>query len=1252
LETPTTEEITTQEVTTTEDVTTTTEAPVDLEALIAQLRTEYADTIDSDTFVATEDLTLLGSIGSIEITWSSNNETYLENDGTVHRPTYTEGNQTVILTASITDGTDTESYMFFVTIQALDKSDAERAEEVFVVVCAFPVKESWSSADVLVLLTTGQDDDDVSYTVVWTSSHPEYISTTGVITQPADENVEVTLTATITIADVEYTKDVVFTVAKLASGTPVSTIAEGIALGADAYVEFQGMTVCAKFAEGQFFFTDGVDIMYVYTTLLSVEVGQVYDITGVFVWYYNAPELTGSATQPLKVVASGAAVSELTPTAVTVSEAIADLDVPSATTPFYYHMVTVTGTVYYDAALGTYGTFLVPTGYDVNTPLDTTVTDAIMIYYKSDISVISALAGQTITVDLMMYGWRTDKLVWYANFWGTAEDVEINIVDDAEAVATALAAVTLPTSIIEGTTLTLPAELYGVTLTYASDNEAIINSTTGVVDVSTLTTQETVTITVTATRGTATDTKTIVIKVGELPISTILEVYDDVALPDASLIRIQGIITAQTKNSGFWIQDTTAGLNIYIYDSAQQAQLAALVGQEVILIGEKDIYNGLYEIKNITDITVVNPAPTPITPTSMTGIVLDATNLAAYKGQLISFEGYVLKATITAASGTSFNFTLINLSNGNEIAVRVESTLPDYAAVYAELTSYVTGSAIDVSGIILSWYNGPQLAVVNADNFAAGTTDATDADLLAFDVAKFPTDVTWTADYTLPTRTFSTVTAVISTELQPYVTDDITANGKLLVTVPVGSDVTGTITFTVTRNLETTDVVVNVTLTAITEQAALDADAALIPVTLTMENNYELPDAVYGSTFTVTGITGDAATYLNYTLSPGTIIVLSRPAGADATGVITVEVTLGTATPATINIDVTVAQSVTQTLDLFFSEYSEGNVGNNKWLEIYNPTGAEVDLTAYTVVLYSNGSLTPTKTYVFTGTLAAGEVFVIINGEVTVAEVIAAADDSVLYADLDAVCIFNGNDTLVLYHGTEVVDVIGQLGQAADFAKDVTLVRNPEINFGDTNPYDTFDYNVEWTVYPTQDGTHVGSHDMVIQVSDLFFSEYSEGNVGNNKWIEIFNGTGAEVDLTAYTVVLYSNGATTPTKTYTFTGTLATGDVFVIINGEVTVAEVIAAADDSVLYADLDAVCIFNGNDTLVLYHGTEVVDVIGQLGQAADFAKDVTLVRMPTIFKGDTNPYDAFDYTVEWDVYPTQDGTHVGAHTTDYSAY
>ncbi len=1245
----TTEEITTQEATTTEEPTTvTTEEPVDLAALIAELRTQYADTLDSETFVATENLTLVATIGGVDITWSSNNTAILENNGTIHRPAYTEGDQTVILTATLTYGEDSENYMFFVTVQALDKTDEERANEVFDVICTFPTKESWSSADVLEFLTTGQDLDGTVYTVVWTSSASEYINPDGTITQPVEENVEVTMTATITINTVDYTRDVVFTVAKLASGTPVSTIAEGIALGVDTYIEFQGVTVIAKFAEGQFFFTDGVDIMYVYTTLLSVEVGQVYDISGVFVWYYSAPELTGSATQPLKAVASDAAVSELTPEAVTVTEAIQDLVVPSAANPFYYHMVSVTGTIYYDSTLGTYGTFLVPTGYDVNTTLDTTVTDAIMIYYKSDITVLQALAGQTVTVDLMMYGWRTDKLVWYANFWGTAADVEVVIVDDAEAVQTALDAIVLPATITENTTLDFPAELYGVTLTYASDNETVI-TTAGVVDVSTLTNQETVTITVTATRGTVTDTKVITVKVGEVPLTTILEIYDDVTIPDGSQIKIQGIVTAQTKNSGFWIQDTTAGLNIYIYDSTQQAELAALVGQEVILVGEKDIYNGLYEIKNVTEITVVNATPTPITPADLTGVVLDATNLAAYKGQLISFDGYVLKATITASSGTSFNFTLINLTTGNEISIRVESTLPDYAAVYAELTSYVTGSAIDVSGIIVSWYNTPQLAVVNADNFAAGAADATDADLVAFDAAKFPTtDVTWTDDYTLPTRTFSTATVVISTELQAYITDDIAGSGKLLVVQPVGTDVTGTVTFTLTRGTETTDVVLNVTLTAIAEQAALDADAALLPATLDLDANYDIPDAVYGSTFTVTGITGDAATYLNYTMMPGTIVVVSRPAGADATGVISIEVTLGTATPATIDIDVTVLQSVAQVLDLFFSEYGEGS-SNNKWLEIYNPTGADVDLSAYSISEFANGSLTPFYTLTLSGTLAAGEVYVIRNVSAVLANVVAEAD-LIEAAYPNGVCFFNGNDAVVLYHGTSVIDSIGQFGVSTDYAKDVTLVRNETVNFGDNNPYDEWVVGDEWTTYAIDTQDYVGSHTMVIQVTELFFSEYGEGS-SNNKWLEIYNGTGADVDLSTYSISEYANGSLTPFYTLTLSGTLAAGDVYVIRNVSAVLANVVAEAD-LIEAAYPNGVCFFNGNDAVVLYNGTEVVDRIGQFGVSTDYAKDVTIVRNANIFKGDTNPYAEWIVGNEWTSYAIDTQDYVGSHTTDYSAY
>ena len=65
--------------------------------------------------------------------------------------------------------------------------------------------------------------------------------------------------------------------------------------------------------------------------------------------------------------------------------------------------------------------------------------------------------------------------------------------------------------------------------------------------------------------------------------------------------------------------------------------------------------------------------------------------------------------------------------------------------------------------------------------------------------------------------------------------------------------------------------------------------------------------------------------------------------------------------------------------------------------------------------------------------------------------------------------------------------------------------------------------------------------------TDLFISEYVEGS-SNNKAIEIFNGTGAPVDLAAggyrlevYFERLQRSGVSPPT----LTGTVADGDVFV-----------------------------------------------------------------------------------------------------------
>jgi len=65
------------------------------------------------------------------------------------------------------------------------------------------------------------------------------------------------------------------------------------------------------------------------------------------------------------------------------------------------------------------------------------------------------------------------------------------------------------------------------------------------------------------------------------------------------------------------------------------------------------------------------------------------------------------------------------------------------------------------------------------------------------------------------------------------------------------------------------------------------------------------------------------------------------------------------------------------------------------------------------------------------------------------------------------------------------------------------------------------------------------------QPTELFFYEYIEGT-SNNKALEIFNGTSADVDLGAgpYNVQMFFNGNPSATLTINLVGTVAPGGVF------------------------------------------------------------------------------------------------------------
>jgi len=167
--------------------------------------------------------------------------------------------------------------------------------------------------------------------------------------------------------------------------------------------------------------------------------------------------------------------------------------------------------------------------------------------------------------------------------------------------------------------------------------------------------------------------------------------------------------------------------------------------------------------------------------------------------------------------------------------------------------------------------------------------------------------------------------------------------------------------------------------------------------------------------------------------------------------------------------------------------------------------------------------------------------------------------------------------------------------------------------------------------------------------TELFFSEYIEGS-SYNKALEIYNGTGATVDLAAggYSILMSFNGGTS-TYTINLTGSVADGDVYVV--GPTN------ATDPTILAADqLQGTSWFNGDDAVVLRKGTTILDVIGQIGydpgsewgSGLISTQDNTMRRIDTICAGDPDGSDAFVPALEWDGYDNNTFDGLGAHVAN----
>ncbi len=211
--------------------------------------------------------------------------------------------------------------------------------------------------------------------------------------------------------------------------------------------------------------------------------------------------------------------------------------------------------------------------------------------------------------------------------------------------------------------------------------------------------------------------------------------------------------------------------------------------------------------------------------------------------------------------------------------------------------------------------------------------------------------------------------------------------------------------------------------------------------------------------------------------------------------------------------------------DLFISEYVEGS-GNNRALEIYNPTNNPIDLSDYQLVRYRNGGFTPNAVQL-EGIIQPKSTFVVVvdkrnpNGtgfEIPVDSALQEKADLFVCPvyEVNKMMYFDGNDGVTLEKITgEIVDIICRIGPPItsddtgwgnitdttitwnnqgtleeytitdyivgplfwlSWTENQTLIRKPEVSHGVIENPEVFMVHMEWDSLPRNTFDSLGFH--------------------------------------------------------------------------------------------------------------------------------------------------------------------------------
>lgn len=1089
-------------------------------------------------------------------------------------------------------------------------------------------------------------------TVSWTSDHPEYVtvanqshlSTEGYdlftvsVNRPSEADVTVILTGHFVFGIYSLDAEFVLRV-KLESGLTVYPTISALQAGAvlTDYVQTTGY-VYSLYKYGYFLIDASGVPLGIYTTeenAAAVSVGDEVVVKGTYAQYHSLFQLTNLTKQT--ILSSDNAV-DVTPTV---------LDDPTALLTQNYSLKALQGQIFQVKATLKQEV----SGSYTNLYLYSGTTRIALVYYNSDANSLAALTTHLdteITLNVLYYTYYESLSLPYVTFYGTDSDIVPSPLTDEQKLSRDVAALALPANAVAGDALALPQTgTNGSAITWVSENPSLAPIGNGNVLFDVSIAFERITLTATVTYGSLSPVEKSfeIVVFGEMNLAALGQ------LGAGTATTAMGQVYLVLQN-GYFIQDESGTLAVFTNTAP-----TVVPGDTVVVSGTLSVYGTLKQLGTITSTEILSSGVRSI-PASL-----------AYSETASLTTGALYRISATVKKEGSYNNYYLYDGETKIGVIYYKSPADALANLETLVGSTVTLEAYFYTMNADSNAGGLLSAFFAYDNFASSLTDEQKA---LRDLSEVSVDSEGFLDrivYYPQEGYYGSTLSYASNHPEAAVFGSVAGitfgvSAHYTACVPI----TVTVTATCGTAIATRDFPVNVGILTVTSVG--DVGEPLEGVEVYVEgtvvafqgaSGFFLQDSLTGDGLYVDGwISG--LTLGNRVVIRGTVTLMANAEGNSfALGgslklvwndhentPVTYTILDGTGLPDPDTVSwVGKYLSVT---NLPVAKYESGYVwfllGNSGDTDIYLKVAYGDPLLP--VAFPAGTVLTTLKTIVFRPFGTDFEGLALSLPAMTDAQKLAV--DSFRVEDSVTVTTeFTLSEPL--YGTYSDITVSAGLASVLSWESGVFTVTRP----GAGSPDAVGD--VSFTLTVGSASTSLSIHVIVeapatAGFADLFISEYVEGS-SNNKYLEIFNGTGAAIDLSAYTLELYSNGATTVSATMTLSGILNSGCVVVIANGSAA----LSYSNPDGINLISSTVINFNGDDVVILKHNGAVIDVIGTLGTRPAVGywgttslgtKDCTLVRNPSVTGGRTDPSADFDPSLEWTGYPKDTAAYLGDHTTD----